>query len=180
MVSGKFRNPYSKKNQLKRLVWTICWNILARPFPRNLGRKWKLFLLRIFGAKVASTSVVYSKAKIFMPWNLEMDDFACIASDVDCYNAAKVRIGKNATVSQYSYICTATHDITSKSHTLYALPITIEDNAWVASKAYIGPGVVIGEGAVVGATASVYKNVNPWEVVGGNPAKFIKKREIKC
>lgn len=40
-------------------------------------------------------------------------------------------------------------------------------------------GVTIGQGAVVGATASVYKDVESWTVVGGNPAKFIKKREIK-
>ena len=40
-------------------------------------------------------------------------------------------------------------------------------------------GVTIGQGAVVGATASVYKDVEPWTIVGGNPAKFIKKREVK-
>ena len=40
-------------------------------------------------------------------------------------------------------------------------------------------GVTISQGAVVGATASVYKDVEPWTVVGGNPAKFIKNREIK-
>ena len=45
--------------------------------------------------------------------------------------------------------------------------------------AFVGMGVEIGAGAIVGATASVYKNVEPWTVVGGNPAKFIKKRVIK-
>ena len=39
--------------------------------------------------------------------------------------------------------------------------------------------VVIGDGAVVGARAAVFKDVEPWTVVGGNPAKFIKKRIIK-
>jgi len=56
-------------------------------------------------------------------------------------------------------------------------PIMIQDHAWVAADAFIGPGVTIGEGAVVGARSSVYRNVEPWTVVGGNPARVIKKRE---
>jgi putative colanic acid biosynthesis acetyltransferase WcaF len=176
--SSNFRNPYSKRNQIKRFLWVIVWAIFARPFPRNIGRKWKLFLLRLFGAKVASTAVVYSSVKIFMPWNLEMKEYACIASDVDCYNAAKITIGENAIVSQYSYLCTATHDISSRSHILYSQPIYIGNKAWVAAKAFIGPGVTIGAGAVVGATASVYRDVEPWTVVGGNPAKIINRRII--
>ena len=50
--------------------------------------------------------------------------------------------------------------------------------SWVAAWAFVGMGVTIGEGAVVGACAVVFKNVEPWTVVGGNPAKFIKKRVI--
>ena len=55
----------------------------------------------------------------------------------------------------------------------------IRCKVWVAAEAFIGMGVIIGEGAVVGARACVFKNVEPWTVVGGNPAKFIKKRIIK-
>ena len=57
-------------------------------------------------------------------------------------------------------------------------PITLKDNSWVAAEAFVGPGVTIGEGAVVGARAAVFRNVEPWNVVGGNPAKFIKRRVI--
>ena len=58
-------------------------------------------------------------------------------------------------------------------------PIVIEDRAWVAAEAFVGPGVTIGEGAVVGARGCVFKDVEPWTVVGGNPARFIKQRTIK-
>jgi putative colanic acid biosynthesis acetyltransferase WcaF len=61
---------------------------------------------------------------------------------------------------------------------LISAPITIEEQAWVAADAFVGMGVTIGKGAVVGARASVYADVEPYTVVGGNPAKFIKKREI--
>jgi len=54
----------------------------------------------------------------------------------------------------------------------------MEDKSWVAADAFVGMGVTIGEGAVVGARACVFKDVEAWSVVGGNPAKFIKRREI--
>jgi putative colanic acid biosynthesis acetyltransferase WcaF len=62
---------------------------------------------------------------------------------------------------------------------LVTAPIVIKDQVWIGAAVFVGMGVTIGQGAVVGATASVYKNIEPWSVVGGNPAKFIKKREIK-
>jgi len=62
---------------------------------------------------------------------------------------------------------------------LVTAPIVINDGAWVCADAFIGPGVTIGEGAVVGARAVVMKDVDPWTVVAGNPAQFIKKRELR-
>ena len=107
-----------------------------------------------------------------------MKDHACLASGVDCYNAALIELGVNATVSQRAFLCTASHDITSPCHEQIEIPIVIADRAWVAAEAFIGPGVTVGEGAVVGARAAVFKDVEAWTVVGGNPARFIKKRVI--
>ena len=55
----------------------------------------------------------------------------------------------------------------------------IADRAWVAAEAFIGPGVTVGKGAVVGARAAVFKDVEPWTVVGGNPARVLKKRVLQ-
>ena len=92
---------------------------------------------------------------------------------------APVTIGAHSTISQGAFLCTASHDITDPCHQLVTAPIVVEDQVWVGARAFIGMGVVVRQGAVVGATASVYKNVEPWTVVGGNPARFIKKREIR-
>jgi putative colanic acid biosynthesis acetyltransferase WcaF len=89
-----------------------------------------------------------------------------------------VTLGAYSIVSQYSYLCTATHDIRDNDFLQYSKPIVLGRRSWVTARCFIGPGVTIGEGAVVGATSSVFKNVEPWEVVGGNPAKLISKREI--
>ena len=116
---------------------------------------WKRFLLRCFGAKIAATANVYASARVFMPWNLVMKDHACLASGVDCYNAALVEVGVNATVSQRCFLCTASHDISSPCHEQTEMPIRIADRAWVAAEAFVGPGVTVGRGAVVGACRRV-------------------------
>lgn len=175
----EFHTPYTKANKLKRLLWSLCWTVLCRPFPRSMAAGWKRMVLRAFGAKIASTAVVYASAKVFQPWMLEMADYACLAEGVDCYNAAPIRIGRNATVSQRVFLCTAGHDITDPHHHQTEAPITIGDRAWVCAEAFVGQGVTVGEGAVCAARAVVVKDVAPWTVVGGNPAKEIKKRILK-
>lgn len=172
-------NHLGRKHQVTRMLWSITWFLGARWLPRSVGSGWKRFLLRLFGAKIASTAIVYSSAKVYYPANLVMDDYACLASDVDCYNVAPIHIGKFATVSQGAFLCTASHDICSPNHELITAPINIEDQTWIAAGAFVGMGVTVGQGAVVGARAAVFKDIEPWTVVGGNPAKFIKKRIIK-
>jgi putative colanic acid biosynthesis acetyltransferase WcaF len=87
-----------------------------------------------------------------------------------------VKLGAHATVSQYAFLCTATHDYEDPEFRLITKPIEIGDYAWVGARAFIAPGVSVGEGAVVGATASVFHDVAKWTVVGGNPARVIKQR----
>lgn len=176
---SKYHNALSRKHQLVRMTWNMIWILGVRWLPRSIGSAWKRSLLRLFGAKIAPTAIVYSSAKIYYPANLVMDEYSCLASDVDCYNVAPIRIGANSTVSQGAFLCTASHDITNPLNPLITAPIIIEDQAWIAADAFVSMGVTIGQGAVVGARASVFKNVEPWTVVGGNPAQFIKKRIVK-
>lgn len=176
---SQYKNALSRKHQVVRFFWGLVWGIFARPLPKSVGSGWKRFLLRLFGAKVAKTAVVYSSAKVYYPANLVMKDYSCLAPKVDCYNVAPVVIGANATVSQGTSLCTASHDITNPHLPLITAPITIGDQAWVAAEAFVGMGITVGEGAVVGARAVVVKDVEPWTVVGGNPAKFIKQRVIE-
>lgn len=127
-------------------------------------------------------SNVYASVKIWAPWRLRMGHRTCLGPEVICYNQDWVVLEDDAIVSQYSYLCTAGHD-TSHANTadegLITAPIVLRNGAWIGSRAFVGMGVEIGKGAVVGATASVYKNVEPWTVVGGNPAKVLKKIESK-
>jgi len=173
---GRWRAP--KKELLARFVWSVVWAIFARSLPRAVGSGWKRFLLRCFGAKIGAGAVVYSSARIYVPWRLELGEGACIADGVIIENSVLVSIGKQALISQRASLYTASHDIYAANFPRIAAPITIGDYAWIAAEAMIMMGVNIGEGAVVGARAVVCHDVPPWTVVGGNPARFIKKREI--
>lgn len=169
-------------NKIRRLVWNVAYFILFRPFSTGIFRRWRILILRLFGAKVSCGANIYASSKIWAPWNLKMKKGACLGPHTICYNQALVEMDENATLSQYSYLCTAGHETdmaNTASEGLITAPITIGKNAWIGTSAFIGMGVEIGEGAIVGATASVYKDVEAWTIVGGNPAKFIKKRVLK-
>lgn len=175
-----YKNNHSIKNKIMRVLWTLIWCVFFRPTHRgNLFRPWRIFLLKLFGANVRWSSNVLPSCRIWAPWNLTMGAYACLSENVDCYTVAPIVIGDQATVSQGVKLCTAGHDISSKIMELTYKPIVIGANAWVAGWSIVLPGVTIGAGAVVAAGAVVVKDVEPWTVVGGNPAKFIKKRELK-
>ena len=107
-----------------------------------------------------------------------MGAHACLGPRVDCYNQGRISIGGHTTVSQKCYLCSSSHDYTDPKHALILKPIVIADQAWIAADAFIGPGVTVAQGAVVGARSAVFKDVEAWTIVGGNPAVFIKKRSI--
>jgi putative colanic acid biosynthesis acetyltransferase WcaF len=172
------RHKFTLKNKILRIVWGMIYLILFRPFKLRLFLKWRVFVLRCFGAKVSWHAMVYSSVKIWAPWNLEMGDYSCLGPNVDCYNQGKIFIGSNVIISQKSYLCASSHDFTVVNNPLILRPIIIEDRVWVAADAFIGPGVTIKVGAVIGARSAVFKDVEAWTVVGGNPAKFIKIRNF--
>ena len=141
---------------------------------------WRRLLLRLFGARIGRNAHVYTSVKIWAPWNLEMGEHSCLSHYVDCYCVDKIFIGPHATVSQYAFLCTAGHDIGDPHMKLTTAPIRIEAQAWVAARVYVGPGVTIREGAVCGACAVVVKDVAPWTVVAGNPARFIRELQDRA
>ena len=157
------------RGRLARVAWNLVQGTLYRYSPTVL-HGWRCFLLRSFGARVGAKAHPYPRARIWAPWNLVMKPYSCLANDVDCYSVALIELGAHATVSQYSYLCAASHDYHDQTMPLVAAPIVVEAEAWVAADVFVGPGVNIGEGAVVGARSTVTRDVDPWTVVAGSPA----------
>lgn len=174
-----FPSPFTLRVRVIKKVWYLVWLIFVRPCPRRFCNAWVRMVYRLFGATIPSTSAIHPSAKVFMPWNLRMGEYSVIASCVNALNVAPLIMGHDCVVSEGAYLCGASHNIYSELHEQTNAPIILHDRSWVATQAFVGMGVTIGEGAVVGARAAVFKDVEPWTVVGGNPAKFIKKRVIE-
>ncbi len=171
-------SPHGLSNRLGRALWGLVWALLFRPSPRSFHR-WRNALLRLFGAKLHPTARVYPRVRVWAPWNLIMAEHACLGDDVDCYCVATISIGASTTVSQYGYLCAATHDYQDPEHPLRPEPITIGARCWIAADVFVGPGVTIADGTVVGARSSVFGDLPEWVVAMGTPAKPVGKREYR-
>ena len=108
-----------------------------------------------------------------------LGDHSCLGPHVICYCGGGIRIVAHCTVSQYAHLCGASHDYEHPNMPQTFSPIVVEDQVWICTDAFVGPGVTIGEGAVVGARACVFRDVDGWTVVGGNPARPIKERRLR-
>lgn len=157
----------------------FLWRSLGRVGMRFIFSDWyalKSAWLRLFGAKIGEGVCIRPGVVIHEPRNLTVGEGTWIAENAKFLCLAPVTIGAYCRISQYTYLCTGSHDVQSKTMRMSAEPITIEDECWLAADVYIGPGVTVGRGAVVGARSSVYKSLPGWGVYVGNPARKRKDR----
>jgi putative colanic acid biosynthesis acetyltransferase WcaF len=167
---------FSISHRIFRAVWNMTWLLLASWTPPPL-HAWRRFLLRLFGAKIGRGTRIYGSARIWYPPNLTMGDYSVLGWRVDCYSQGKIVLEEYANVAQYVHLVTGTHDIDDPSFQLYTKPIRICRNAWIASGAFVGPGVVVGEGAVLGGRGVTFRDLDPWMIYVGNPARAIRNRK---
>ena len=163
-------------HRIFRVVWSICWYLFASWTPAPMHR-WRIFLLRAFGAKVAWNAFIYGSVKVWYPPNLTMLKQATLGPGVDCYSMGRITIGERAIVSQRSYLCTGTHEFHDSSFQIYAKPIVIGDRAWVCAESFVGPGVTVAEGAVLAARGVSFGNLDEWCIYKGNPAMKVGERK---
>lgn len=176
-----YKNRHRLVSKIVRAIWNVVWLLCARWTSDHVGifNWWRVFLVRLFGAKIGRHCVIKSSCEIWLPWNLTIGDYVALSEHVVCYTVDKITIGRQTTVSRDAFLCCASHDVTSPIMELTFAPIWVGSNAWIAARSIIMPGRKVGDGAVVAAGAVVVNDVEPWTVVGGNPAKFIKRRELK-
>lgn len=175
--SCRAARPYTRREYLLRVLWALA-TPLFRFSPRpSFG--WRRVLLRTFGARIGREVNIYPTARVYLPWNLSVGDQASIGDCALVYNLGPVTIGARATISHRAHLCAGTHDYCDPSLPLLRLPIEIGPQAWVCAEAFVGPGCTVGEGAIVGAGSVVVKDVPPWQIVAGNPARIIKRRELR-
>ena len=175
-------NPIQTTNftltiKLKIYSWKLINKTIFRIIP-NQFRKPRIILLRLFGANLANTVNINRNAQIEHPWNLEMGDLSSVGENSWIYCLDKIIIGKKCTIGKDVFLITGGHEISDKEFKLITKPIKIKDGCWISTGAYIMPGVKLEEFTVVGAKSIVLKDTQSFDIVAGNPASFIKKREF--
>ena len=167
---------FSIGNRISRVVWKAAWLLLAAWTPPAFS-PWRIGLLKAFGANVAPGAAIAASARVWLPRNLELGRDASIGPGVDCYNMAMISIGARSVVSQRAFLCAGTHDISDPKFQLLTRSILIGADVWIASEAFVGPGVKIEDGCVLGARACAFSDLQAWTVYRGNPANPVKKRQ---
>jgi acetyltransferase-like isoleucine patch superfamily enzyme len=170
--------------------------MLAGFIPSHIIR---LFLYRyIFGVRIGKDSSIHWKAQFNNPAGVTIGHNTIVGNDAFLDGRYKregkggklqsylkqfmgnsprpLIIGNNVSIAGEVRIYTMEHDIDSPDFAEIGAPVTIEDYVVIGTRVTILPGVTIGKGAVVASGAVVTKNVDPYAVVGGVPAKFIKER----
>jgi putative colanic acid biosynthesis acetyltransferase WcaF len=156
-----------------RANWSIVlwWSVQAIAFPLSLHNfnGLRVWLLRLFGAKIGKDVVIRPTARFTYPWKIAIGDCSWIGDDVVLYSIDRITIGSHSVISQKSYLCTGSHDITDSAFRLITAPITISNGVWVATDCFVAPGVTIGANSVIGARSSVFRDIPMQQIAWGTP-----------
>lgn len=165
----------SWRNRAARALWGLAWGVAGRYSPRPC-HAWRAAVLRLFGARLGAHCHIYPRARIWAPWNLVCEDAVGIADGAVIYNPATIHLGSHCIVSQDAYLCGATHDIDDPAFPMVSKPITAGPYAWICARAVVCAGVQVGEGAVLGLGGVATRDLTPWTVYGGVPARALRAR----
>lgn len=140
--------------------------------------------LKILGTKIGKRSHIDMNTYFLALKYISVGKYSHINANCFIDGRGKLSIGDSVSISNYVRLCTGGHDPQSPNFEGEHLPIFIEDYVWIGIGAIVLKGVTIGKGAVVAAGSVVTKNVEPYSIVGGVPAKKIGKRnknlDYKC
>ncbi len=181
---GVLTNPYGARTAPHptwtypaRALWLVVqatlWRLAWRRIPGL-----RAGLLRLFGARVAWRTKLPGSLRIYFPWRVSIGPETSVGPGVTFYNLRALTAGSRGGISQNAYLCGGTHDYTRPTYPLVCKSLTIDDDVWIGAAAFLCPGVRVGQGAVVGACAVVTRDVAPWTVVAGNPARVVRERVV--
>jgi acetyltransferase-like isoleucine patch superfamily enzyme len=122
------------------------------------------------------TGIIMLDTEVHAPNRLSIGRDTAVGKRCVLDARGSITVGRDVNISSYARLQTAKHVVNDPDFLHMYSPIVVEDRAWIAEGAIVLGGVTIGTGAVVAANAVVTKNVEPYTIVGGVPAKPIGKR----
>lgn len=173
---------FDKKNGLNRgkfLFFEILWYLVkivfflsSFPFPSSF----KVFLLRLFGAKVGKNVYLKPKINIHFPWKLIVGNNVWIGEEVFILNLEDVFIGNSVCLSQRSFVCTGNHNFRTIDMQYFNKPIIINDGCWIGASCFVGPGITLEPDTVLLTGSFLFSSTTFGSIYRGNPAIKIKNR----
>ena len=167
---------FSVSNRMRRLAWSYVWTLLFRPSPRPF-HSWRAFLLRCFGAKLGPNCHFYPRSRVWAPWNLVCADGVIRWAMRRRYITPRPSPW-DRTPSFPNRLTSAEPrtTTTTRAFPLISFPMSLGAYSWVCARASVSPGVNVGEGAVLGLGSVATRDLEPWTVYAGVPAKPVKQR----
>jgi maltose O-acetyltransferase len=133
-------------------------------------------IYRNSGMGIGVGTIIYHGCEVRAPRAIQIGSWTSIGDGCILDGRGGLTIGDSVNFSTGVWVWTAEHNVNDPGFATTSAPVAIEDHAWVSCRAVILPGVTIGRGAVVAAGAVVTKSVEPFDIVGGVPAKRIGRR----
>ncbi|MBA2586961.1 MAG: acyltransferase [Chthoniobacterales bacterium] len=154
-------------------VLYVCNHLIAH-FPSHFLRK--VFYRSVMQFEIGAGSFIFMGAKFDARRGFSLGSHSVINDRCRLDNRGGLEIGSNVSISSEVCILTADHDPRSSSFAGRNRAVRIDDRVFVGTRATILPGVTVGKGAFVAAGALVTKNVAPFAIVAGSPARVIGTR----
>lgn len=168
-ATSRGASPWTLGFRVRLLLWEWVWTWLCAWTPKPFNR-WRLVILRAFGAQIRGQPFVHQRARIRIPWHVEIEEGACVGDRAHLYSLDRIHLGRDSIIAQEAYLCTGTHDLSIRTRPLLTAPIIVGSNVFVGARAFVLPGISLGEDSVVGACSVVTQNVPDRGRVAGNPA----------
>lgn len=153
---------------------TLFGNAVWNKIPSRHLRKW---FYQLLGAEIEKNTFLCRRVEILLPRGLKVGNRVSIGWFAELDARGGITIGDDTNISSHVKLITGSHDIDDSDFTADFKPIYIGHHCWIGTGAIVLQGVTIGDGAVIAAGAVVCKDVPACTVVGGVPAKIIKKRK---
>jgi len=168
---------YSPGSYLKRMLWYIT-NLLFFKSHWFVINSFKVFLLRIFGAKVGRGVVIKPGVSFKYPWRLSVGNHVWFGEDVWVDNLGKVTIQDHVCISQGAMLLTGNHNFKKSSFDLMIGDIVLESGVWIGAKSIVCPGVTCFSHAVLTVNSVASNDLNAFSIYSGTPAVYQKQRTI--
>ena len=172
---SKYHSGYKQK-KWKISVWHFINALFFNSFNPLIGLK--VFLLKMFGAKIGKGLYIKPYVNIKFPWLLTIGDYCWIGENVWIDNLTDVTIGNNCCISQGAMLLCGNHNYKKQTFDLILGKIVIEDGAWIGAKSVVCPGVTVKSHAILTVGSVASNDLEAYRIYKGNPAVVVRKREI--